>query len=86
MLSFLEGRLAIRSTFFNLGKPLFQDYSREGRIIGVFLRLGRIFIALIIDALASLAYLLLVILWFFLPFLCLISLIGGVLGPSSRGL
>lgn len=83
MLAFLEGRLAIKSTVTNLGKPLFQDYTREGRLIGIFFRLGRIGVALFIDVLASLGYFIAILLWLLFPVLCLISLLGSLLGPSN---
>ena len=74
----LDGQFAVRDTLKNLNKPLFQDYSYQGRILGVVFRLGRVGMALFIYALAALAYVFGYVLWLLVPPLCLVSIVGSV--------
>lgn len=77
-----DGTFAITDTWRNMGRPLFQDYTWQGRVIGVFLRLARIGLGTFIYALTALIYLTGWILWLVLPFLFLASLLGGFIGPA----
>lgn len=63
-----EGQVAVVTTARNLGKPLFQDYTREGRFIGFFFRIGRIVIGAIIQVLIALLFVVAAIIWVILPF------------------
>jgi|GEM_PF-3528200 len=78
-----ESQIAVESTWHNMGKPLFQDYTFQGKIIGFFFRIFRILLGLIlyffIACLALIAY----ILWIILPILCVMSLIGFFVGPAA---
>lgn len=76
----LDSSFAIKDTAKNIDKPLFQDYTTQGRIIGFLLRLGRILIGLLIYALASLAYLVFYIVWLLFPAICVLSILGSVIG------
>ena len=82
-INFFEAQLAVRATLQNLNKPLFQDYTFQGRIIGVFLRLGRAFLGGLLYLLISLVYLGIYLLWLIFPLLCLVSLVGSFLGGSQ---
>lgn len=62
-----EAELAVIPTAKNITKPLFQDYSREGRIIGIFLRLGRIVIGSLIQIILAVAFSVLAVAWMLLP-------------------
>ena len=75
-----DNTFAVKDTARNINKPLFQDYSYQGRIIGFFLRTGRILIGLVTYGLVIMAYLLLYILWLSFPFISLSSLVGGLIG------
>jgi hypothetical protein len=74
----LDGQFAVQDTLRNLNKPLFQDYTYQGRILGVVFRIGRVGLALVIYTVAAAAYLAAFILWLLFPFLCIISIVGSV--------
>lgn len=74
----LDGQIAVRDTLHNLNKPLFQDYTIQGRIIGVFLRLARAAMGLGVYLLVAVAYAGLFVLWLSFPIFCLVSLVGSV--------
>jgi hypothetical protein len=77
-----EGNLAVATTAKNLGKPLFQDYTLQGRFIGFGFRIVRIIFGGLfysgIAAATAFAYLL----WLAFPILCLTAILGSFLGPS----
>jgi hypothetical protein len=78
-----DGTFAVRDTWKNMSRPLFQDYTWQGRIIGVFLRLFRIGVAAIIYFTAAVFYLIVYLIWLLFPVICLASLIGGFIGPEA---
>ncbi len=80
----LDGTFAIRDTWRNIGRPLFQDYTWQGRAIGVFMRLARIGIGALMYALAGLVYAVFYVLWLLLPLIFIASLIGGFVGPAAQ--
>lgn len=63
-----ESQIAVVSTLKNITKPLFQDYTREGRLIGILLRLARIVIGSITQVVVFAFYVMVLILWYALPF------------------
>lgn len=75
-----EDEIAVLDTARNIGKPLFQDYSRQGRVLGVLFRLARIVAGIICFAVIILGYVALYIFWLALPPLCLVSLVGSLIG------
>ena len=81
----LDGTFAIGDTWRNIGRPVFQDYTWQGRIIGVFLRLARIGLGYFTYFVAALLYVSVYIIWLLFPVICLISLFGGILGPLPGG-
>lgn len=76
----LDNTFAVRDTAKNLGKPLFQDYTYQGRIIGVFLRCSRIAIGVLCYLFLVVGYALAFGTWLLFPLLCIVSLIGSVAG------
>ena len=82
----LEGSLAIQATLRNISKPLFQDYTPAGRLIGVLLRLSRILLGIFLYGLVFCFYLFFYLIWIFFPIFCLVSLVGGLLGPAHNPL
>ena len=74
----LEESLAVKSTARNLNKPLFQDYTFQGRVIGLLLRLIRICLGCLLYFLLAVAYLFMYVFWLLFPFLCIVSLVGAV--------
>jgi hypothetical protein len=78
----LESSLAVSDTARNMDKPLFQDYTYQGRIIGVMLRCARIFLGVFTYFLVAVAYTILFGFWLLFPALCLLSLLGSALGNS----
>ncbi len=77
-----DGTFAIKDTWRNISRPLFQDYTWQGRIIGVFLRLARIGLALFIYLLTALISVAVYLAWLVLPVIFIMSTIGSFIGPS----
>ena len=75
-----EAEMAVVATAKNLGKPLFQDYSREGRLIGFLLRLGRILVGSFIQLVILIVFIALIILWLLLPFIIIYFVLLNVAG------
>ncbi len=63
-----EAEIAVVITAKNITKPLYQDYTREGRLIGFVIRLGRIAAGIIIQLAIAAAFLLVAVVWVALPF------------------
>lgn len=78
-----ENTLAVKDTAVNLRKPLFQDYTTSGRVIGFLIRLVRIGAGLVLYTLISLIYLFLYLLWLAFPLICIISILGAMLATKS---
>jgi hypothetical protein len=81
-----DGTFAIGDTWRNMGRPLFQDYTWQGRAIGVGLRIVRILLGAFIYFLTAIVYTVAWIIWLILPFIFVISLVGGFIAPSMRTL
>lgn len=79
-----ESQIAVVSTLKNIGKPLFQDYSRAGRIIGILMRLARAAAGSLVQVVVLVFYLILLIGWYMLPFYLLYQIIRN--GASFFGL
>ena len=77
-----EGTLAVKSTAKNISKPLFQDYTYQGRIIGALLRIARICLGSFIYLLIAVAYLGAYAFWLAFPIICLVNMVGALAGPS----
>ena len=83
--SHLEASFAVRDMLRNLDKPLFQDYTLQGRVIGVAIRLFRVALGLAAYAFAAALYLAGYVLWLLFPLLCLANLLGSLIGPIPAG-
>jgi hypothetical protein len=79
----LDGTFAVGDTWRNLGRPLYQDYTWQGRAIGVGLRLFRIGFGLITYFLAAIVYIAAYLIWLAFPGLCIVAIIGGFIGPEG---
>jgi hypothetical protein len=71
-----ESQIAVQATWKNIGKPLFQDYTFQGKVIGFFFRLFRIVFGGALYACIALAFAVLYLFWLLLPVLCVISILG----------
>jgi hypothetical protein len=80
-----EAELAVVSTAKNLSRPLFQDYSREGRIIGFFMRLVRIVIGVIVQIILAAVFAALVVGWILLPLYLAFQIFTNVVAIIGRG-
>lgn len=80
-----EAELAVVSTFKNLSRPLFQDYSREGRIIGFFMRLARIFAGIVVQLVLAILFIVLTIGWLLLPLYIAYQIFSNLIVIFSRG-
>ena len=80
----LEISIGVRDMIRNLRRPLFQDYTLQGRIIGLIIRLFRILLGMLLYAGIAVLYLAGYALWLALPILCVVSLVGSFLGGSSE--
>ncbi|MEI6477383.1 MAG: hypothetical protein WCO52_00090 [bacterium] len=78
----VEATLAVRDTIKNLRKPLFQDYTLQGRAIGFGLRLVRIFIGGLAFFTLGVLYGIVYVVWLFFPIICIVSLIGSIFGAG----
>lgn len=76
----LDGIFAVGATWRHIGKPLFQDYTWQGRVIGVFLRIARIIAGYVTFFFAATLYVVAYIFWLLFPLICAVSLIGGFIG------
>ncbi|CAN5140844.1 hypothetical protein BH11PAT4_BH11PAT4_2220 [soil metagenome] len=76
-----EANLAIATTAKNLSKPLFQDYTYQGRVIGFGFRILRILMGSILYFLIALVYALLFIAWLVFPIACIVSLVASLVAP-----
>jgi len=79
----LEGSIGVKSMIQNISKPLFQDYSIQGRLIGLGIRIMRICLGGLFYGLIALLFAFLYLFWLLFPFLCLVSLVGSVFGYSA---
>lgn len=79
-----EAQIAVQATWKNIGKPLFQDYTLQGKVIGFFLRLFRILGGLFFYFVLGLLYIILYLLWIFLPILSVVSILGFFFADSPQ--
>jgi hypothetical protein len=79
-----DGTFALKDTWKNISRPLFQDYTWQGRLIGVGLRLFRIGLGALIYTLTAVIYAVSWILWLLLPVIFVVSIIGGFIGPVTQ--
>jgi hypothetical protein len=78
----LEGHFAVVDTAKNIKKPIFQDYTLQGRAIGVFIRLVRICLGSFFYLLTGLLFIFLYGLWLFFPAICLVTIAAAFFGNS----
>jgi hypothetical protein len=78
----LEDQISIQETLKHMNQPLFQDYTYQGRLIGIALRLVRIGVGVFALILLTLAYLFFYIFWLFFPIICVVSIIASVAAPN----
>ncbi len=83
-LASFEAQIAVQSTWKNIGKPLFQDYTFQGKIIGFFFRLFRILGGLFLYAVIGIIYAALYLLWILLPILSIVSILGFFFAGSPQ--
>lgn len=77
-----ESNLAIATTAKNLSKPLFQDYTFQGRVIGFGFRLLRIFFGSILYAVIAGFAVVIYLLWLVFPILCIVAIVGSFVAPT----
>lgn len=82
-LSTTEETFAISQTIKNISKPLFQDYTLGGRVVGVLLRCVRIIGGLFSYLLLALLFISTYLLWLAFPAVSLVSLVGSLIGVRS---
>ena len=78
-----ESQIAVITTFKNLGKPLFQDYTREGRLIGFILRIGRVIAGLAVQIIVALFFILALIAWLALPYYLLYQITRNLINLNG---
>lgn len=79
----VEGTFAVREMIRNIKRPLFQDYTLQGRAIGFGLRIVRICLGGLAYSIVAVGYLIAYAIWLLFPVICLVSLVGSLLGYSS---
>ena len=78
----LEISIGVRDMLRNIRRPLFQDYTWGGRLIGLIFRLLRILIGCMLYLGVAALFLTLYIAWLLFPAVCIVSLIGSLFGRS----
>jgi len=78
-----ESQIAVITTFRNLGKPLFQDYTREGRFIGFILRIGRIIVGLVVQLLLAIFFIIVLLAWLILPYYLLYQIVRNLINLNG---
>lgn len=73
-----EGIFAVRLMLKHIAEPIFQDYSRAGRMIGVLIRLLRIVVGIIFYLAIILIFIFLAIIWLILPFFAVKQVLFGL--------
>lgn len=63
----IADKFAIPAMLAHISEPLYQDYTYAGRIIGFFIRSGRIILGLIVEFIIIIFFGLLVLVWLVLP-------------------
>ena len=79
-----DSRIALTTTLKNLDKPLFQDYTWQGRLIGFFFRLVRICFGLVLYGLTAVVYAVAYLIWLAFPFICVLAIVGSLFGATSQ--
>lgn len=75
----IEAQIAVVATLQNLGQPLFQDYTREGRLIGLLLRLFRILAGTLVQVVVAVVFVAALILWCVIPFFLLVQIVRNAI-------
>jgi hypothetical protein len=83
VLTGVEDEVAIVDTLHNMDKPLFQDYSRQGRFIGFFFRLARIVAGLLALGVITVGYGALYAIWLLAPIVCLVAVAVAFFGGTA---
>ena len=76
----LEGSVGVRDMLRNIRQPLFQDYTWQGRLIGLIMRLARISFGLILYFLMAILGAVIFLIWLLFPFLCVAAILGSFIG------
>ena len=77
-----EETFAVRQTMANISKPLFQDYTLGGRVVGVLMRLARIAAGLICYSVMAVLFAVAYLAWLAFPLVCIVSLLGSLIGSK----
>ncbi len=76
-----EANLAVATTAKNLGKPLFQDYTFQGRVIGFGFRILRIVFGSLLYVMIGILFAIAYLAWLGFPLFCIVSLVGSFVAP-----
>lgn len=78
----LEGSVGVRDMLRNIRRPLFQDYTWQGRLIGLLIRLVRIAAGLVLYLFVAVLGAVLYLVWLAFPLLCIAAIFGSFAGNS----
>lgn len=73
-----EAIFAVRSMFQHLGEPIFQDYTRAGRILGFFIRLLRIAAGIFFYLATICLFSILAFIWLLLPPFAIVQIFRSI--------
>lgn len=73
--SMVSETFAIRIMLQHITEPLYQDFTRSGRVIGFLIRSGRIVIGAIVELVVILILGFLIILWLLLPAIIILKIL-----------
>jgi hypothetical protein len=79
----IDQNIAVLETAQHITEPIFQDYTKQGRVLGFFFRLGRILVGLFLYALIALGGVALLLFFWAVPILCIVSIVSGLTGPQG---
>lgn len=66
---------AVKDMAQHLGEPIFQDPTWQGRLIGIFIRIFRLIVGLFAEALFTAFVLILILVWYVLPFAAMYGMV-----------
>ena len=84
IISTFDSQIAVKTTWKNIGQPLFQDYTLQGKFIGFIFRILRIIFGSLLYLVIAIAGAIAYLFWLLFPLLCVISILGFFFAQPSQ--
>ncbi len=78
IISNFEATFAVRLMFKHITEPIFQDYTRAGRLLGILIRLLRIVVGLLFYLAIIIIFSIMAIIWVLLPIFAVWQIFKGL--------